>query len=308
MSCFLDSFAIKIYNFEYCDEENNRPVGPVFAGPQSFTIQFNDRIETITATPNFTGSSIEIIFSGSIFGNTPLIKTFNPRYRREYEDYTLEETKDFTLKVGEIDYTFNMDFKPHCRKEGSDFGFCGGGNSVCFNESLYNLIELEDLNKYPMPKEICKTNSSVELNGRPIDIDVISCGTGSLTHTENEFIDGGVTMYYSPYGSVVPVIDNFAYDITNLPTPDPGKINVIKLTTKESRNLVRDWCCNNLKFATVREPFGSITDWRTSPVVGIGSIGSGFEGNENIRFNWPFNDLYFSDGCPNGDTCNLVPC
>lgn len=268
------------------------PVNPDFLGEQNFILSLPWGDIAVMAEAAFTGSAVEVTFQGPGLVHT---QTFSPRFRREYGDYTLEEFGTFKVTFNgpdaqTVEVEFNLSFDPTCRKPDTD-SFCGN----CFSESLYNVIELSDLDSFPLPDPF-------ECAGKPIDIDVV-CGNSGDDPEGNDTIPGGVTMYYSPYTDTIPVINNIAYDTTNIPPPPPGKANVIKITTSETRNGVRGWVCKNLMFATVRD------DWRTDPVVGSGSIGSDFTSPEqNINFNWPFNDLYFSKGCPGGDSVNLVPC
>jgi hypothetical protein len=218
-----------------------------------------------------------------------------PRWRREYGDYTLTETANFTVTMNGpdgqvVDVTFDLSFEPTCRKFSASFaGECG----TCFDETLYNVIDLASLPKYPLTKEKCP--------GKPIDIDVV-CKTSVDGNDPggDEKIEGGVTMYYTPYPNTVPVVNNIAYDTTNLPAPPAGKINVVKITKQDTRNNVRSWVCSNLKFSTIKG------HW--PPAAGSSSSAGGFPADGLLEFNWPFNDLYFSKGCPGGDTVNLVPC
>jgi len=128
----------------------------------------------------------------------------------------------------------------------------------------------------------------------------VTCGAPG--EGEGDEVPGGVLMYFSPYTNTIPVINNLAYDTLSLPQAPPGKINVVLVKRTKTRNELRQWVCESLKFATVRN------DWKTNPVTGSGSIGSDFTSpDQNVNFNWPYNDLYFSV-CPEGNVVNLVPC
>ena len=91
-------------------------------------------------------------------------------------------------------------------------------------------------------------------------------------------------IFFSPRSDTVPVIDKVAYDTTSL-------TDAVKIITLDTRNEVRNWVCNHLKFATITTP----ANWTSNPSAAL-------------TFDWPYNDLYFTRGCPEGDSVNLVPC
>lgn len=257
------------------------------------------------ATLTLNELSSQLCFRGAEYTLLPIQEfpislnmPWTARFRREYGDWTFNErskiqtfltgTNSDPIYDGGWAVGIQLDAEPTCREPDSS-QFCS-----CLDLGLYNVIDVETLQGYEAKSDGCK--------GNPIDIDVV-CGRSGPDPEGDQPVAGGVTMYFTPYVDTVPVIDDIAYDTTNLPTPPPGKINVIKIRSASTRDEIRYWTCSHLKFATVRD------DWRTDPVTGSGSIGSDFTSpDQNINFNWPYNDLYFSRGCPGGDTVNLVPC
>jgi hypothetical protein len=295
-----------------CEEENENGSGTLDFCPEGCTLEddtgflfclcclFRSRCPPCYY-PNDDDCKEEsaLISSTLISYNTSLQAngSWETRYRREYEDFTFKEIQSVNLNTFSTEYqtrpsitlSFELEGVPTCR-EADATGFCG-----CFNENSYNVIDIESLDSYEMPPDGC--------DGRPLDIDVV-CGRRGQDFRGDDIILGGVTMYYAPFSNTVPVINNVAYDTTDLPAPPPGKINVIIIYKASTRNQIREFTCSSLKFATIRD------DWRENPVLGPGGrIGAPFTSSEqNVNFNWPYNDLYFSEGCPGGDTVNLVPC
>jgi hypothetical protein len=260
---------------------------------------------TVPVSVNITyaAAGISVSVTGDGISQTFLMP---PRYRREYDDYTLTENADFDVELTgpdglKVDVTFNLAFEPSCRLPDSAI-FCGN----CFSPELYNVIDLFSRDKYPLANPFPEGCSGV-----PIDIDVV-CGRpyGESDRNGNEPIAGGVTMYLGANG-IVPVIDSIAYDVISLPTAPAGKINVFKIITLSTRDEIRDWTCRHLRFATPKVGLFPPTSGG-SPTGGSSSSGGVLSVDrtvdETLTFNWPFNDLYFSQGCPGGDTVNLVPC
>lgn len=204
------------------------------------------------------------------------------RYRREYDDYTLDEktllNMSFAYDVLSLNVQILCYANPTCR-EPETTQFCN-----CLDLELYNVIDVKTLTSYEVSPE------PGGCNGKPIDINVV-CGSSGPDLTGDQDVDGGVTMYYSPYPNTVPVIDNIAYDTTNLPPAPAGKVNVLEIRSALTRNEIRFWVCDHLKFATIT----NATKWPSDP-------------DAALTFNWPFNDLYFEPGCSGGETVNLVPC
>lgn len=208
------------------------------------------------------------------------------RERREYGDFTFDEEQTVDFSFGSFSVRLKLSSTPTCRAP--DTGqFC-----TCLDET-YNVVGLGELPTYRADPGKCA--------GNPIDIDVI-CGVPSREDAGGN--DPGMySVYYTPYSNTVVVIGGVVYDTTKMPEPPPGKTNVLLVYVGGSRNDVREWTCKNLKYATIRD----LSKW---PGMGSSSTSSGgvIDVTNNLDFNWPYNDLYFSQGCPGGDSVNLVPC
>jgi hypothetical protein len=269
-----------------CDENGN-PINASFVSGQSFPLNLPWGRFTVNVEFSKTPGGILVDFSSPISRS----HLFPPRYRRAYDDYTMTETGTFDVEVQEgagcgrvAKLTLDLGFTPTCRS--ADLTKC-----VCLDLSGYNIIDLGDLESYPSDPSVCP--------GVPIDIDV-KCEYSEFG--DDEPIDGGVTMYYTPVANTVPVINHRAFDTTNLPSV-PGLTSVVKIITLNTRNEIRYWVCDNLRFATITNPAA----W---PPSGAGSLSSSSSSSARplLDFNWPYNDLYFNPSCGRGEVVNLVPC
>ena len=309
---------LTVWDSDRCDA-NGDPINPVFkthdikfkVGSTTFdgTITFSESGASIRWANyccqdpyNFdTGApSITITYYGLETKLYPQRAGFSwaTRYRREYGDYTVDENQTLGISFAAAPGNGGQWFEGYNYETQVKFGTsptCRAPDTARFCNCLddgYNILSLGDLRRY---------NAGVKgpCFGRPIDIDVI-CGVPS-----GDDVAGGTPgtykVFYTPFTNTVPVIDGVAYDTLNLPPAPAGKTNIVLLYTGSSRNDVRNWTCSHMKYATVKNPAA----WNGL----ASSSSSSTDVSSQLNFNWPFNDLYFSDGCPGGENpVNLVPC
>jgi hypothetical protein len=274
------------------------------------TISFSNTGISINLTTNAQYSCPFTEFNNNIdFAiSTNVTIPWQLRYRRVYNDWIFKESQviKYVVGIGEgdtidpnnqigiggitststsptIEYSglINFNAYPTCRPP--ETNYCG-----CIDTTNYEVIDINTLDDYALTFGGCK--------GKPIDIDSI-CAEGEPPPT------GIVELFYAPYSNTIPVISGIAYDTTNLPAPPQGKINVVKVKSFGSPNVetdmneIREWVCKNLIYATVSG------NWTST--LSVGKLSEG----DNIEFDWPYNDLYWSINCADGKSyINLIPC
>jgi hypothetical protein len=146
------------------------------------------------------------------------------------------------------------------------------------NTAGLNLLSINSVNSY-------STDLTEEEWGVTIDIDRPYSSTEGEEAYNNDF--PGKTTFSLWYAAqrwgnrAVPVISGVWYDASTAGVNDRYLI-----TRQPSADALRDWTCNNLRFAS--------------------KTGSG--ASAVLSFSWPFNDLYFGYCSGTDIPINLVPC
>ena len=168
---------------------------------------------------------------------------------------------------------FGVNFNVNCRAPASlNFNTCGSCDL-----SAFNITPLSGVANYPV------SGLGRSLWGVPIDIDSPCDEAEDARGYPGK---GPFTLYYQAgrYGDrAVPVISGYWFDTTT----GYSSSHLFPITSHDSAEDLRNWTCNNLRFAT--------------KISGSGATAE-------LKFNWPYNDLYWSYCTGEPIPINLIPC